>query len=60
VYDIAKQRVAANPGGTDPGGVRITINPKSQVKPDTTPDTKPGTKTGAKPAEPTAPVVPKQ
>ncbi|NJD32051.1 MAG: lipopolysaccharide transport periplasmic protein LptA [Gammaproteobacteria bacterium] len=33
VYDVAKQRVAANPGGTDPGGVRITINPKSQDKP---------------------------
>jgi lipopolysaccharide transport protein LptA len=46
VYDIAKQRVAANPGGTDPGGVRITINPKTQDKP----DSKPGTKPGAKPA----------
>ena len=33
VYDIARQRVAANPGGQDPGGVRITINPKSQAKP---------------------------
>jgi lipopolysaccharide transport protein LptA len=33
VYDIAGQRVAANPGGTDPGGVRITINPRSQDKP---------------------------
>lgn len=32
VYDIAKQRVAANPGETDPGGVRITINPQ-QKKP---------------------------
>jgi len=28
VYDISRQRVAANPGGTEPGGVRITINPK--------------------------------
>jgi len=28
VYDIGRQRVAANPGGTEPGGVRITINPK--------------------------------
>jgi len=28
IYDIARQRVAANPGATDPGGVRITINPK--------------------------------
>ena len=33
VYDIGRQRVAANPGGTDPGGVRITINPRSQDKP---------------------------
>jgi lipopolysaccharide export system protein LptA len=33
VYDIGQQRVAANPGGTDPGGVHITINPKSQDKP---------------------------
>jgi lipopolysaccharide export system protein LptA len=33
VYDIAGQRVAANPGGTDPGGVRITINPRSHDKP---------------------------
>jgi len=28
VYDIGKQRVVANPGGSEPGGVRITINPK--------------------------------
>jgi lipopolysaccharide transport protein LptA len=28
VYDIGRQRVAANPGATEPGGVRITINPK--------------------------------
>jgi len=35
IYDIAGQRVAANPGGADPGGVRITINPRSQDKPDT-------------------------
>ena len=28
IYDIARQRVAANPGATAPGGVRITINPK--------------------------------
>jgi len=56
VYDIAKQRVAANPGGTDPGGVRITINPKSQDKP----GAKPGAKPDAKPAEPPAPAVPKQ
>jgi lipopolysaccharide transport protein LptA len=32
VYDVAKQRVAANPGATEPGGVHITINPKSQDK----------------------------
>jgi lipopolysaccharide export system protein LptA len=28
VYDIGRQRVAANPGETEPGGVRITINPQ--------------------------------
>jgi hypothetical protein len=31
VYDIGRQRVAANPGGTEPGGVRITINPQEPV-----------------------------
>jgi lipopolysaccharide transport protein LptA len=31
VYDIGRQRVAANPGETAPGGVRITINPKTPV-----------------------------
>ena len=31
VYDIGRQRVAANPGETEPGGVRITINPKEPV-----------------------------
>ncbi len=31
VYDIGQQRVAANPGETEPGGVRITINPKEPV-----------------------------
>jgi len=36
VYDIGKQRVVANPGGNDPGGVRITINPKQRA-PATTP-----------------------
>lgn len=30
IYDVGKQRVVANPGGTVPGGVRITINPKAQ------------------------------
>jgi lipopolysaccharide transport protein LptA len=28
VYDISKQRVVANPNEKDPGGVKITINPK--------------------------------
>lgn len=28
VYDIGRQRVAANPGRSEPGGVQITINPK--------------------------------
>jgi lipopolysaccharide transport protein LptA len=32
IYDMLKQRVAANPGSTIPGGVHITINPKSQDK----------------------------
>jgi lipopolysaccharide transport protein LptA len=35
IYDVGKQRVVANPGGTVPGGVHITINPKSQDKPAT-------------------------
>ena len=30
VYDIGRQRVAANPDETDPGGVRITINPQEK------------------------------
>jgi len=33
VYDIGRQRVAANPGATAPGGVRITINPKEKAAP---------------------------
>jgi lipopolysaccharide transport protein LptA len=32
VYDIGRQRVAANPGETEPGGVRITINPKESTQ----------------------------
>jgi lipopolysaccharide transport protein LptA len=32
IYDVGRQRVAANPGGTVPGGVHITINPKAQDK----------------------------
>lgn len=31
IYDIGRQRVAANPGATQPGGVRITINPKDRA-----------------------------
>ncbi len=31
VYDIGKQRVAANPGATEAGGVRITINPEADA-----------------------------
>lgn len=38
IYDIARQRVAANPGETEPGGVRITINPKTPPdEPETAP-----------------------
>ena len=44
VYDIGKQRVIANPGQTDPGGVRITINPGSRdAKPAPPPVTRPAT-----------------
>ena len=52
VYDIARQRVAANPGGQEPGGVRITINPKSQPKPGDKPKEKPA-------SEPSAPDTPR-
>ena len=37
VYDIGRQRVAANPGETEPGGVRITINPKENTEQRKTP-----------------------
>jgi lipopolysaccharide export system protein LptA len=39
VYDITNERVAANPDETDPGGVRITINPqeKKPIKPEPAP-----------------------
>lgn len=30
VYDVARQRIVANPGGNVPGGVRITINPQAR------------------------------
>jgi lipopolysaccharide transport protein LptA len=50
IYDVLKQRVAANPGSTVPGGVHITINPKAQDKA--------GDKNAAKPPAP-APDVPK-
>ena len=33
VYDMAKERVIANPGEQDPGGVSITINPRSLTPP---------------------------
>ena len=33
IYDVGRQRVLANPGGTVPGGVHITINPKARDKP---------------------------
>jgi lipopolysaccharide transport protein LptA len=44
IYDIGQQRVAANPNATTPGGVKITINPKTTTKPattTTTPETPP-------------------
>jgi len=45
VYDIGRQRVAANPGRTEAGGVKITINPKEAAaarKPGTKPAPKDG------------------
>lgn len=39
VYDIARERVQANPNEKDPGGVRITINPPAR-KNATTPPTR--------------------
>ncbi|MFO1394387.1 MAG: lipopolysaccharide transport periplasmic protein LptA [Steroidobacteraceae bacterium] len=30
IYNVLNQSVAANPGGTTPGGVHITINPQSE------------------------------
>lgn len=45
IYDVAGQRVMANPGGTVPGGVHITINPKTEQKPaDKGAKTPPGSK----------------
>ena len=56
IYDIARQRVAANPGATEPGGVRITINPKEP--PGRKPD-KPGNSGEQAPAgKPDAPATP--
>jgi lipopolysaccharide export system protein LptA len=43
VYDIGRQRVAANPGRTEAGGVKITINPKEAAE---------ARKRGTKPAPP--------
>ncbi len=37
VYDMVKERVIANPGEQDPGGVSITINPRSLTPPATPP-----------------------
>jgi lipopolysaccharide export system protein LptA len=45
IYDVARQHVMANPGGTVPGGVHITINPKTEQKPaDKGAKTPPGSK----------------
>ena len=45
IYNIAQQRVAANPDATTPGGVKITINPRTS---ETT--TTPATPTGPAPS----------
>ncbi len=47
IYDIGRQRVAANPGETDPGGVRITINPRESAG--TPPDSPPASPTDEAP-----------
>jgi MerR family transcriptional regulator/heat shock protein HspR len=44
IYDIGKQRVVANPNEKDPGGVQITINPRTTPPPpkrETTPRQEP-------------------
>jgi len=48
IYDIGRQRVAANPGATEPGGVRITINPQ---EPPRAPQRPPGQDQPARPTE---------
>lgn len=42
VYDMLKERVFANPGEQDPGGVSITINPRTLTPPPKTPGASPG------------------
>ena len=37
VYDMLKERVIANPGEQDPGGVSITINPRTLTPPSSLP-----------------------
>jgi lipopolysaccharide transport protein LptA len=49
IYNVAEERVAANPGSTVPGGVHITILPKSQGKPQEKPQEKNGQKPAVKP-----------
>jgi lipopolysaccharide export system protein LptA len=41
VYDMVKERVIANPGEQDPGGVSITINPRAIAPPPKAPATSP-------------------
>jgi lipopolysaccharide export system protein LptA len=52
IYDIGRQRVAANPGETEPGGVHITINPQERPG---APKEKAGQKKATPPAEATPP-----
>ena len=49
VYSLATQRVQANPDSAVPGGVHITINPKSQDKPGAKPKDQPKAKPDSNP-----------
>jgi lipopolysaccharide transport protein LptA len=58
IYNIGQQRVAANPDATTPGGVKITINPRTSETTTTPPATtapEPSTKDPQPPRQDPAP-----
>jgi lipopolysaccharide transport protein LptA len=58
IYNIGQQRVAANPDATTPGGVKITINPRTSeitTTPPTTTAPEPSTKDPQPPRQDPAP-----